>query len=202
MEKAKDFSRKTVWPGSTQLAPVPVVLVGSGDGEKYPWNLVTIAWAGTVNSNPPMVSISVRPERHSFPAIRELGVFTVNIPPASLAKTVDWCGVVSGRDHDKIAEQHLTAVAGDKVCAPVLAECPLVRECKVAQSIDLGSHTLFLAEVVAVQAAEELIDKSGKFRIDDAGLLGYAHGHYYELGKCLGHFGYSVRKKPGPTVRR
>ena len=105
MEKAKDFSRKTVWPGSTQLAPVPVVLVGSGDGEKYPWNLVTIAWAGTVNSNPPMVSISVRPERHSFPAIRELGVFTVNIPPASLAKTVDWCGVVSGRDHDKIAEQ-------------------------------------------------------------------------------------------------
>lgn len=116
MEKAKDFSRKTVWPGSTQLAPVPVVLVGSGDGEKYPWNLVTIAWAGTVNSNPPMVSISVRPERHSFPAIRELGVFTVNIPPASRAKTVDWCGVVSGRDHDKIAEQHLTAVAGDK-CA-------------------------------------------------------------------------------------
>ena len=110
--------------------------------------------------------------------------------------------MVSGRDHDKIAEQHLTAVAGDKVCAPVLAECPLVLECKVAQSIDLGSHTLFLAEVVAVQAAEELIDKSGKFRIDDAGLLGYAHGHYYELGKCLGHFGYSVRKKPGPTIRR
>ena len=119
MEKAKDFSRKTVWPGSTQLAPVPVVLVGSGDGEKYPWNLVTIAWAGTVNSNPPMVSISVRPERHSFPAIRELGVFTVNIPPASLAKTVDWCGVVSGRDHDKIAEQQRPYDQAEDPCADI-----------------------------------------------------------------------------------
>ncbi len=197
-----DFSRKAVWPGSTQLAPVPVVLAGVGDGGEAPWNLITIAWTGIVNSTPPVISLSIRPERYSYGLLKETGEFTVNVPTAAMAPLVDLCGVISGRDRDKFAETGLTPAAGSRVKAPVLVECPLVLECRVIRALPLGSHELFLGEVVAVQAAECLIDDTGRFNLDEAGLLGYGHGHYYELGRCIGHFGYSVRRKAGPVVRR
>ena len=201
MKKNLPILEKVLWPGSTQLAPVPVVLVGCG-GHEENYNLITIAWTGILCSQPPMLSIAVRPERHSYPIIRDSGEFTVNLPTAAMAADVDYCGVVSGRDHRKFAERDLTPVAGSKVAAPVVAECPLVLECKVAQRLELGSHHLFLAEIVAVQAATTFIGPDGRFDLEQAGLLAYVHGHYYALGECLGHFGFSVRRKPGPKTRR
>lgn len=193
---------KVLWPGSTQLAPVPVVLLGCGDGGATPYNLITVAWAGTVCSKPPMLSVAIRPERHSHGIIRAAGVFTVNLPTAAMAAAVDYCGVASGREHDKFAECGLTPVVGSQVAAPVIAECPLALECRTTQVLELGSHHLFLAEIVAVQAAAAFLEPDGRFDLERAGLLAYVHGHYYNLGRCLGHFGYSVRKKPGAKTRR
>lgn len=193
---------KLIWPGSTQLAPVPAVLVGTGGGN-FADNLITVAWAGIVCSAPPMLSISVRPERFSYQALVETREFTVNVPLASQAAIVDWCGVVSGRDHDKFAEKSLTPLRGSQVAAPLVEECPLNLECKVKEIIKLGSHDLFLAEIVAVQVSEEYLTKTGRLDLErNGGVLGYAHGHYFQLGKCLGHFGFSVRKKPGRKVRK
>ena len=193
---------KLIWPGSTQLAPVPAVLVGTG-GENFADNLITVAWAGIVCSAPPMLSISVRPERFSYQALVETREFTVNVPLASQAAIVDWCGVVSGRDHDKFAEKSLTPLRGSQVAAPLVDECPLNLECKVKEIIKLGSHDLFLAEIVAVQVSEEYLTKTGRLDLErNGGVLGYAHGHYFQLGKCLGPFGFSVRKKPGRKVRK
>ena len=193
---------KLIWPGSTQLAPVPAVLVGTGGGN-FADNLITVAWAGIVCSAPPMLSISVRPERFSYQPLVETREFTVNVPLASQAEIVDWCGVVSGRDHDKFAEKSLTPLRGSQVAAPLVAECPLNLECKVKDIIKLGSHDLFLAEIVAVQVSEEYLTKTGRLDLErNGGVLGYAHGHYFQLGKCLGHFGFSVRKKPGRKVRK
>lgn len=193
---------KLIWPGSTQLAPVPAVLVGTGGGN-FADNLITVAWAGIVCSAPPMLSISVRPERFSYQALTETREFTVNVPLASQAEIVDWCGVVSGRDHDKFAEKSLTPLRGSQVAAPLVAECPLNLECKVKEIIKLGSHDLFLAEIVAVQVSEEYLTKTGRLDLErNGGVLGYTHGHYFQLGKCLGHFGFSVRKKPGRKVRK
>ena len=193
---------KLIWPGSTQLAPVPAVLVGTGGGN-FADNLITVAWAGIVCSAPPMLSISVRPERFSYQALTETREFTVNVPLASQAEIVDWCGVVSGRDHDKFAEKSLTPLRGSQVAAPLAAECPLNLECKVKDIIKLGSHDMFLAEIVAVQVSEEYLTKTGRLDLErNGGVLGYAHGHYFQLGKCLGHFGFSVRKKRGRKVRK
>jgi len=192
--------KKLIWPGSTQLAPVPVVLVGCGKEGSY--NLITIAWAGTICSKPPMLSISVRPERHSYGLIRESGEFTVNLPTVDLIHATDYCGVVSGKDVDKFKETGLTPLPGSRVAAPLVAECPLGLECKVTQTIELGSHTLFLAEIVAVQVSEEFVTSEGRLALEKAGLAAYVHGHYFEVGKAIGHFGYSVRKKPGPIVRK
>lgn len=193
---------KLIWPGSTQLAPVPAVLVGTGGGN-FADNLITVAWAGIVCSAPPMLSISVRPERFSYQPLTETREFTVNVPLASQAEIVDWCGVVSGRDHDKFAEKSLTPLRGSQVAAPLVAECPLNLECKVKDIIKLGSHDMFLAEIVAVQVSEEYLTKTGRLDLErNGGVLGYAHGHYFQLGKCLGHFGFSVRKKPGRKVRK
>lgn len=194
--------KKVIWPGSTQLAPVPAVLVGTG-GDGFKNNLITIAWAGIVCSTPPMLSVSVRPERYSYEAMTALRDFTVNVPLASQARIVDWCGVVSGRDHDKFAEQNLTAQRGSQVAAPLVLECPLNLECKVKDIIKLGSHDMFLAEIVAVQVSEDFIDKSGRLDLEHSGgVLGYAHGHYFNLGDCIGHFGFSVRKKAGSIIRK
>ena len=194
-------SQKVIWPPSTQLAPVPAVLVGCGSAEAD-WNLITIAWTGIVCSKPPMLSVSVRPERHSHELIRRSGEFTVNIPTVAMADDVDWCGVVSGRDHRKFAERNLSPIAGSKVSAPLVAECPLGLECRVKEVLQLGSHDLFLAEILAVQVTESWINESGRLELERAGLLSYVHGHYFGLGECIGHFGYSVRKKPGSVIRK
>ena len=194
-------SQKVIWSPSTQLAPVPAVLVGCGSAEAD-WNLITIAWTGIVCSKPPMLSVSVRPERHSHELIRRSGEFTVNIPTAAMADDVDWCGVVSGRDHRKFAERNLTPIAGSKVSAPLVAECPLGLECRVKEVLQLGSHDLFLAEILAVQVTESWINESGRLELERAGLLSYVHGHYFGLGECIGHFGFSVRKKPGSVIRK
>ena len=193
---------KLIWPGSTQLAPVPAVLVGTGGGN-FADNLITVAWAGIVCSAPPMLSISVRPERFSYQPLVETREFTVNVPLASQAKIVDWCGVKSGRDVDKFSEQNLTARTGSQVAAPLVMECPLNLECKVKEIIKLGSHDMFIAEIVAVQVSEDFLTGSGRLDLErNGGVLGYAHGHYFNLGECIGHFGFSVRKKPGAKVRK
>ena len=185
---------KQVWKPGNLLAPVPPVLVSCGNMEKP--NLITIAWAGTINSDPVRVSISVRPERYSHGLISESGEFVINLPTQKILRAVDWCGVKSGRDVDNFKEMGLTAVPGSAVSAPVLAESPVNLECRVFQTIPLGSHDLFLADVVAVDVDEDLLDEAGRLRLDKAGLAAYVHGTYYALGKQLGTFGYSVRKKP------
>lgn len=188
---------KLSWPGSALLSPVPPVLVSCGEGESA--NLITIAWAGTVCTQPPRVSISVRPTRHSYGLINESGEFVINLPTTALAKAVDWCGVKSGKDVDKFAAMGLHTTPASKVGCPLLAESPVNLECRVFQRIELGSHDLFLADVVAVDVDPALLDSAGKLHLEKAGLLAYAHGDYYALGKQLGKFGWSVRKKkPAP----
>lgn len=193
---------KIVWPGSTQLGPVPAALVACGGTEKWKPNLITIAWTGVACSKPPMLTIAIRPERYSYAIIRETGNFSLNLPSGAMVKAVDWCGVVSGRDQDKFAGSGLTPMPGNKIAAPIVAECPLSLECEVTQVLELGSHHLFLAEIVAVQVTAALIDSKGRLDLERDGLLSYAHGHYYNLGECLGHFGFSVRRKPGDIIRK
>ncbi len=188
---------KLSWPGSALLGPVPPVLVSCGEGEAA--NLITVAWAGTICTQPPRVSISVRPTRHSYGLIKESGEFVINLPTTALAKAVDWCGVKSGRDVNKFTAMGLHTAPASKVGCPLLAESPVSLECKVFQRLELGSHDLFLADVVAVDVDPALLDSAGKLHLEKAGLLAYAHGDYYALGKQLGKFGWSVRKKkPAP----
>jgi len=184
------------------LSPVPAVLVSCGGTGEWAPNLITIAWAGTVCTNPPMISISVRPERHSYNIIKQTGEFVVNIPSVKQAHATDWCGVVSGRDHDKFEKAGLTPAPSLKVECPVVAECPVNIECRVTRTLELGSHVMFLAEVVAVQASSELIDGKGKLCLEKAGLIAYVHGEYFALGQTLGHFGFSVRKKKNATAAK
>ena len=188
-------TEKVVWRGGTQLAPVPAVLVGCGDRKRWKYNLFTVAWCGTVASDPPQLAISVRRERYSFAPIAETGEFTVNLPDEKLVTVLDHCGVVSGKDVDKFALHQLTAMPGSKVAAPIVGESPLSLECKVVNMLELGSHTMFIGEIAAVHVSRELIDADGKFDVERARLVVYAHGHYFGLGKCLGSFGFSVRKK-------
>ena len=185
------------------LYPLPAVMVSCANaaGEK---DIVTVAWAGTVCTNPPMLSISLRPERHSYHIIRESGEFVVNLVTSRLQRACDWCGVRSGRDYDKWAECRLTAdPAAQLELAPAIAESPVNIECRVRDVLELGSHHLFLADVVAVRVEEGLLDARGKLDLARANLTAYSHGEYFELGRRLGSFGYSVRKrKPGPRRRR
>ncbi len=191
---------KQVWRGSTLLNPEPAVLVSCGSMEKP--NLFTVAWCGTICTQPSMVSISVRPERHSYGLIKESGEFVINLTTEALVRATDWCGVKSGRDVDKFAACGLTAAPAAKVSAPLLAESPVNMECKVTQIIPLGSHDLFLAEVVACDVDESLLDEKGKLCLDKAKLITYSHGEYFTLGKQLGTFGYTVRKKPAAGAKR
>ncbi len=185
---------KQTWKGSTLLNPEPPVLVSCGDLE-HP-NLITIGWTGTICTQPSMVSISIRPERHSHKLISESKQFVINLPTESLLRAVDWCGVRSGRDYDKFAEMKLTATPSKALeGCPVLAQSPVNLECKVTQIIPLGSHDLFLAEVVAVNVDEDLLDEKGKLCLERAKLIVYSHGDYLALGRKLGTFGYSVKKK-------
>lgn len=185
---------KQIWKPGNMLYPVPAVLVSTvsaGGGS----NLITIAWTGTVNSDPPMLSISVRPERYSYSMLCETGEFVVNLTTEKMAFAVDYCGVRSGRDVDKWKEAHLTPVAAQIVKAPLIRESPVNLECRVTEKRDLGSHTMFLAEVVAVHAEGDYMDEKGRFDLAKAKPIVYSHGTYHMLGKALGTFGYSVRKK-------
>jgi len=186
---------KANWKPGTMIYPLPVVLVGCGDAPEN-WNLLTVAWTGTVCTDPPMCSISVRPERHSHALIARTGEFTINLTTAGMARAVDWCGVRSGRDCDKFRETGLTPRRGAVVAAPTLDESPVAIECRVRQTVPLGSHDLFLAEVVNVGVDEGLIDpRTGRFDLERAGLIAYSHGEYFRLGGLIGHFGWSVRKR-------
>ena len=185
---------KQSWKGSTLLNPEPPVLVSCGGLDKP--NLITIGWTGTICTQPSMVSISVRPERYSHHLIKESGQFAINLPTEALVKSVDWCGVRSGRDFDKFAACKLHSAPGSVLTdCPILEESPVNLECRVTQVIPLGSHDLFLAEVVACDVDESLLDENGKLCLDKAKLIVYSHGEYLALGKKLGTFGYSVRKK-------
>lgn len=185
---------RQVWRPDNMLYPLPAVLVSAADREGNT-NLFTVAWAGTVCSDPPMVSISVRPERYTYHMIEETGEFVINLTTESLAYATDYCGVRSGRDEDKWQRLKLTPIKGEHVQAPMVAESPVNLECRVTQKIELGTHHMFLAEVLAVHVDERYMDKSGRFHLDRARPLVYSHGRYFATGRELGTFGYSVRKK-------
>ncbi|MCM1189692.1 MAG: flavin reductase family protein [bacterium] len=185
---------KQLWKPGNMLYPLPVVMVSMADraGKK---NIITIAWAGTVCTNPPMASISVRPERYSHRILRETGEFVINLTTRELAFATDYCGVKSGRDVDKFRETGLTPLAADRVKAPLIGESPVNIECRVRQILPLGSHDMFLADVVAVHADEKYMDESRKFHLEKAEPIVYSHGAYLVCGEQLGTFGYSVQKK-------
>ncbi len=186
---------KEIWKPGTVVYPLPAVLVSCGaTPEEY--NLLTVAWTGTVCTDPPMCYISVRPSRHSYEIIRRTGEFVINLTTEELARATDWCGVRSGRDYDKFREMGLTPQQGREVAAPIVAEAPVNIECRVRQVIPLGTHDMFLAEVVGVQVDGDYIDPAtGKFHLEKARPIVYSHGEYFGLGKALGHFGWSVRRK-------
>jgi flavin reductase (DIM6/NTAB) family NADH-FMN oxidoreductase RutF len=197
----RERTEKQSWKPGNVLSPAPPVLVSCGGTQGWKPNLITIAWAGNVCSDPPMLSISVRPERYSHEIIRTTHEFVVNVPSAGQARAVDWCGMVSGRDEDKFSGAGLTSAPALKVRPPIVRECPLNIECRVQKSLELGSHTMFVAEVVAVQVSADLVDGKGRLRLEKCGLLAFAHGQYFALGRCIGRFGLSVRKR-GREVRR
>jgi len=188
------YMAKQVWKPSTLLNPVPVVMVTCADAAGKP-NIITVAWAGTVNSEPPMVSISVRKERYSYGLIKEKGQFAINLATEKLAFATDICGVRSGRDVDKFQLTGLTPTKASVIDVPIIAESPVALECVVKNVLELGSHDMFIAEVVAVQAEESLLNDKGKLVLEKAGLICYSHGKYWTLGKELGFFGFSVAKK-------
>lgn len=185
---------KQVWKPSTMLNPVPVVMVTCSDAQGKA-NIITLAWAGTINSEPPMVSISVRKERYSHGLISEKRQFAVNLTTQKLAYATDLCGVKSGREVDKFELAKLTAEKASVIDVPIIKESPVSLECVVKNRLELGTHDMFIAEVVAVDVNEELLDKNGKLLLDKAGLICYSHGKYWTLGEELGFFGYSVAKK-------
>lgn len=189
---------KTVWKGGALLAPVPPVLVTVGNEEKS--NVFTVAWTGLINTIPPKTYISVRPSRYSYEFIKESGEFVVNLTPKSLVAAADWCGVHTGRKADKFKKWNLTKAAASAVSVPLIEECPLSLECRVFDMIELGTHHMFLADIVAVDVDESLIDRDGRLHIEKADLCAFAHGEYFELGKSLGKFGFSVKKKKKKTA--
>ena len=188
------MTKKIIKPG-TMLYPVPAVMVSCND-KKGNSNIITIAWTGTICSDPPMVYISIRAERFSHEMIKESGCFVINIPTEKLVKELDYCGVASGRDIDKFHACGLTAVRSSIIPAPLIDECPVNIECKVKDIIPLGSHDMFIAEVVAVNVNENIFSDTGKILLNKAGLISYCHGEYRALGASIGTFGYAVRKKP------
>ena len=185
---------KQHWKPGNMLNPVPAVMVSVTDKEGKS-NIITVAWAGTVCTNPPMVSISVRPSRYSYQILEETGEFVINLTNESLVKVCDYCGVVSGRDVDKFAKTGLTPIPMEHVHAMGIDESPVNMECKITEKRELGSHTMFIAEVVGVTVDDRYMDETGKFHINESGLVMYSHGEYFALGKKLGKFGYSVKKK-------
>ena len=177
------------------IYPLPAAMVSCGDNEAD-YNIITVAWIGTICSDPPMCYISLRKERHSYTIIERTREFVINLTTEALVNATDWCGVRSGREHNKFKELHLTPEAGQIVKAPLIAESPLNIECQVTEVKPLGSHDMFIARVVAINAEEKLIDKTtGAFQLNHAAPIAYSHGKYYGLGEKLGSFGFSVKKK-------
>lgn len=194
--------KKIDFKGSVILNPVPVVLITSKNKEGKE-NVFTVAWAGTINTKPPMLSISVRPERLSYEYIKDSMEFVVNMPSSSLVRAVDYCGVRSGRQNDKIKEMDFTMTQGSSVSASYINECPVNIECRVKQIIPLGSHDIFIAEVVCSHVDESLMDSSGKIHLEKANLISYCHGEYFPLKReAISSFGFSVAKKSTKIRRR
>lgn len=184
---------KVMWKPGTFLYPIPAVLVTSGTMEKA--NIMTVAWTGIINTNPPIVYISVRPERYSYQLIKETGEFVINLTTEELAFATDWCGVRSGAKFDKFKEMKLTKEKANFVKCPMIGESPVSVECKVIEEKSYGSHTQFVARVLAINADEKYMDEKGAFDIAKCNLISYSNGGYYTQGKKLGKFGFSVQKK-------
>lgn len=183
---------KVTWKSGTFLYPLPAVMVSCGNMEKS--NIITVAWTGILNTNPAMVYISVRPTRYSYSLIKESGEFVINLTTKDLAYATDWCGVKTGTKVDKFAEMHLTKEKAKFVKCPMIKESPVSVECKVKEIKELGSHHMFVAEVLAINADEKYIDEKGAFDISKCDLIAYSNGNYYSLGKKIGRFGFSVQK--------
>ncbi len=185
---------KQNWKPGTLIYPLPAAMISCG-GSPREYNIVTVSWVGTLCTNPPLCYISVRPERHSYEIIKREMEFVINLTTEVLARAADWCGVRSGRDCNKFAEMNLTPGKATVIGAPIIEESPLCIECKVKEIISLGSHDMFISEVVNVQADEAYFDpETGKFDMQQANLIAYSHGHYYKLGEQIGKFGWSVKK--------
>ena len=184
---------KVQWKGGTFIYPIPAVMVSCGTMEES--NIITVAWTGILNTNPAMCYISVRPERYSHNIIKENGEFAINLTTRQLAYATDWCGVKSGRDVDKFKEMKLTKERANIIKAPLIKECPVSVECKVKEIVPLGSHDMFVAEIVAIDADEKYINEKGAYDISKCDLIAYANGGYYPLESKIGKFGYSVQKK-------
>lgn len=189
---------RIVWKGSAIFGPHSPALVTCHEDGKT--NVLTIGWTGIMSTRPPMTYISVRPERHSYGMIDRTGEFVINFPTASLVRAADYCGVMTGKNTDKIASMKLTLDPGESVNVPSIAECPLALECRVTQKIEMGTHTAFIAEILSVKTDDAYLNKDGKLDLKKAGLISYSHGEYFEQGKCLGGIGFSVKKKS--TVKR
>ena len=184
---------KVVWKGGALSAPLPPVMVTCSDGERD--NIITIAWTGIVNTVPPKTYISVRPSRFSYEMIKKSGEFAINLTPTALIKSADYCGIYTGAKVDKFEKCGFHKTAASQIGAPLIEECPLALECRVTDIIPLGSHHMFLADIVAVDVDESLLDKDGKLHLERAGLAAFAHGEYFALGGKVGNFGFSVKKK-------
>ena len=184
---------KITWKPGTFLYPLPAVMVSCGDMEKS--NIITVAWTGIINTDPAMVYISVRPSRYSYNMIKESGEFVINLTTKDLAYATDWCGVKTGAKVDKFKEMKLTKEKAKFVNCPMIKEAPVSVECKVKEIKELGSHHMFVAEVLAINADEKYIDEKGAFDISKCDLIAYSNGNYYSLGKKIGRFGFSVQKK-------
>lgn len=184
---------KIKWPAGTLLAPVPAVLVTCGDMEQS--NVFTVAWTGIINSNPAKTYISVRKERFSYDIIKENKEFVLNLTTKDLVRATDFCGVRSGKNTDKFKEMKLTKQIANEVKCPLIDESPVSIECRVTDIVELGTHDMFIADILCVDVSKELVDESGRLNMDKADLIAYSHGEYFSLGEKLGKFGYTVKKK-------
>jgi len=186
---------KQDWKPGTMIYPLPAALISCGSSPDE-HNIITVSWVGTICSDPPMCYISIRPSRHSYEIIKRTGEYVINLSTEALARATDWCGVRSGRDFNKFEEMKLTAGKATIVKAPLIEESPVCIECRVREIIPLGSHDMFISEVVNVKADDQYLDPvTGRFDLQKARLLAYCHGDYYGLGKKIGKFGWSVQKK-------
>lgn len=183
---------KIIWKPGTMIYPLPAVMISCGTMEKS--NIITVAWTGTICTNPAMTYISIRPERYSYEMIKESMEFVINLTTKELAYATDWCGVRSGAEYDKFKEMNLTKEEANFVACPMIKESPVSIECKVVEIKELGSHHMMLAEVLAVNAEEKYLDDNGKFCLEKCNLITYSHGQYYTLGENIGKFGFSVKK--------